>query len=161
MMSKNTKQLQNNCKVCKKVKHILSYIIVIVVGGSSVKWVFLHVQGINISLCWPDLAPLDGLWHGCVRARLADAVSKLRPRGVKCRCRGRCIGPVTDLSLFIRKSKTNKQTHNWVSFTGNRSALRTKSPFRPTISAPIMNEGQNVFHWLGSDKIDQKWIKVF
>merc|ERR1711971_122326 len=25
--------------------------------------------------------------------------------------------------------------------TGNRSALRTKSPFRPTISAPIMNEG--------------------
>ena len=144
----DVRKILNKCKTiarcAKKWNKYWVTLLWLLSEGSSVKWVFLHVQRINISLCWPDLAPLDGLWHGCVRARLADAVSKLRPRGVKCRCRGRCIGLVTDLSLFIRKSKTNKQIYNQVSFTGNRSALRTKSPFRPTISAPIMNEGQRV-----------------
>ena len=38
-----------------------------------------------------------------------------------------------------QKMKEKKQQQK---FTGNRAALRTKSPFRPTISAPIMSEGQ-------------------
>ena len=147
--------MQNNCKVCKKVKQVLSDIIVIVVGGSSVKWVFLHVQGINISLCWPDLAPLDGLWHGCVRARLADAVSKLRPRGVKCRCRGRCIGPVTDLSLFIRKSKTNnwkqKQTNKHI--TGSHSQA-TDQPWGRSLHSDRLYLRQLWMKVRESDKFD-------
>ena len=40
-----------------------------------------------------------------------------------------------------QKMKEKKQQQK-CSFTGNRAALRTKSPFRPTISAPIMSEGQ-------------------
>ena len=77
---------------------------------------------------------------------LPDAVSNLRPRGVKCRFREPSKGTVTELWLFSKKvnkqKMKEKRQQQKSSFTGNRAALRTKSPFRPTISAPIMSEGQ-------------------
>ena len=114
--------------------------------GSSVKWVFLHVQRINISLCSPDLAPHDGLWHGgCVLCRLADAVSKLRPRGVKCRFRGRCTGPVTDLWLFMRRSKTNKWKTNKQITRSHPQA--TEQPWEQNLHS-------------GRQSLRQSWMKV-
>ena len=75
---------------------------------------------------------------------LPDAVSNLRPRGVKCRFREPSKGTVTELWLFGKKvnKQKMKEKKQQQKFTGNRAALRTKSPFRPTISAPIMSEGQ-------------------
>jgi len=45
-------------------------------------------------------------------------------------------------AITVKRSRSRvKDLQGLFSRGGNRSALRTKSPFRPTISAPIMNEG--------------------
>ena len=47
-----------------------------------------------------------------------------------------------------KKSKQKRGKHikhiNTTFSTGNKTGLRPKSPFRPTISAPIMTEGQAI-----------------
>merc|ERR550519_46297 len=45
-------------------------------------------------------------------------------------------------AITVKRSRSRvKDLQGLFSRGGNRTALRTKSPFRPTISAPIMNEG--------------------
>ena len=59
-----------------------------------------------------------------------------------------------------KKSKQKKRqtykTHKYNFFTGNKTGLRPKSPFRPTISAPIMTEGQAIVFFLSKHLTSSK-----
>ena len=139
-VSKHCKNLSIQC-VEEDEQELLSDIIVIVVGGVKCQ------MGVSARPAYQHIVMLARL--GAPRWTLArlccqmlsvtcapgvwNVASESPPKERWQNC--------GSLAKKVNKQKM-KEKKQQQKFTGNRAALRTKSPFRPTISAPIMSEGQ-------------------